>query len=192
MPIENKRAARVWTRLFQSYGVRLTESFGKEPPKPWVDAFEALTDEQIGYGLKAVLRESPNHPPTLGQFEQCCMAMPVPQLAKGPTIQEQLCAYATQHVHDTGGPKGMTLLQLGRSWNYVYREWFDATRPKGFERCAECIGLVIEIDDGTRFGWSVRAMNADRYGHAKTKKSFFPGPFPKPAKLDEALANGQL
>lgn len=98
------------------------------------------------------------------------------------TVQEQLCAYATLHSHDLSGPKGMTLLEFSRPWVYVYREWIDPamikkdTNPLG--RCAECIGLVIELDNGKRIGWSVAAMLADSEGHAKALRSFQPGPRP--------------
>lgn len=104
---------------------------------------------------------------------------PIPD---GPSIQAQLCEYAAQHVHDLSGPVGMTLSEYSRPWTYVYREWWDATRPKGFERCAECIGLVIDLGHGKRIGWSVAAMQADTEGHAKVMRSFRPGPLPTEAQ----------
>lgn len=184
MRTKNKRADRVWDRLIQSYGTRIAESYGLDMPKPWVDAVDDLSDEQIAYGLKAVIRESPIHPPALGQFVQCCVNMPVAQRNEGPSIQAQLCEYAALHVHDLAGPKdGMTLKEYSRPWTYVYREWWDETRPKGMEKCAECIGLVIELDNGKRLGWSVAAMLGDTEGHAKVMRNFRPGPLPTEAQM---------
>lgn len=91
-----------------------------------------------------------------------------------PTIQEQLCEYAAQHTHDLAGPVGMTLLEYSRPWVYVYREW----RDEKANQCAECIGIVIELDTGKRLGWSVKAMLEDRDGHARALRAFKPGPKP--------------
>ncbi len=101
----------------------------------------------------------------------------------GPSIQAQLCEYAAHHVHDLSGPVGMALWEYSRPWTYVYREWWDASRPKGFERCAECISLVIDLDNGKRIGWSVAAMLADTEGHAKVMQAFRPGPLPTEAQM---------
>jgi hypothetical protein len=108
-----------------------------------------------------------------------------PPASDGPSIQAQLCEYACQHVHDKAGPKdSMTLWEYSRPWTYVYREWRDETRPKGLERCAECIGLIIELDNGKRIGWSVAAMRADAEGHAKALKAFTPGPKPTREQME--------
>lgn len=182
---KDKRADRVWDRLLQSYGTRVAEMYGIDMPKPWIDAVEELSDEQIGFGLKRVIQESPIHPPALGQFVQCCVNMPIAQANEGPIIQAQLCEYAAQHVHDQAGPKDhMTLLEYSRPWTYVYREWFDATRPKGMEKCAEFIGIVIELDNGKRIGWSVAAMREDAKGQAQALRAFRPGPLPTQAQMN--------
>ena len=171
MAIDN-RGKRVWLRLIQVYGSRVAESYGEDIPKPWAEAVEDLTDEQISYGLRNVIKITPVHPPTLGQFVQACVNMPIAQLKPVASLQEQLCEYAARHVHDKDGPNGMTLGEYSRPWTYVYREWWDATRPKGFEKCAECIGLVIDFGDGRRIGWSVAAMQADTAIHQKVLRSF--------------------
>lgn len=189
----NKRAERVWDRLIQSYGTRVTDMYGIAMPKPWVDAVDDLSDEQVAYGLRMVLRESPIHPPALGQFMQCCANMPLAQRNEGPTIQAQLCEYSAQHVHDKAGPMDrMTLWEYSRPWTYVYREWRDETRPKGMEKCAECIGIVIELANGKRIGWSVAAMLADAAGHAKAMKAFRPGPKPTAAQMETWRAMAQI
>lgn len=123
--------------------------------------------------------------PTVGAlwelFRKVAQA-PATQVASGPSIQAQLCEYAAQHVHDLAGPKdGMTLWEYSRPWTYVYREWIDASKatdvnPEG--KCAECIGLVIDLANGKRIGWSVAAMLDDVHGHAKALRAFKPGPAP--------------
>jgi hypothetical protein len=174
----DKRPERVWLRLVQAYGSRVAESYGPTVPKPWADAIDEATDDQIAYALRKVVRDTPIHPPTLGQFVAACADMPQSHTDSGPSIQALLCAYAANHVHDGGGPIGMSLWEYSRPWTYVYREWTDEARQKGSQKCAECIGLVIELNDGRRLGWSVAAMLADKEGHAKALRAHRPGPKP--------------
>lgn len=185
MRTKNKRADRVWDRLIQSYGTRVAEMYGLEMPKPWVDAVDDLSDEQIAYGLKAVVRESPIHPPALGQFVQCCVNMPVAQRNDGPSIQAQLCEYAAlrlQHlIRKEATPAERWT--YSRPWTYCYREWRDETRPKGMEKCAECVGVVIDLDNGKKIGWTVTEMLGDTEGHARVMRNFRPGPYPSEAQM---------
>lgn len=171
MAMDN-RGKRLWLRLIQVYGARMAESYGDDIPKPWAEAIEDITEEQIAYGLRNIIKITPIHPPTLGQFVQACVNMPISQLKPVATLQEQIVEYAALHVHDRDGPKGMTLSEYSMPWTYVYREWWDGTRPKGFEKCAECIGIVIEFGDGKRIGWSVAAMQADTEYHQRVLSSF--------------------
>lgn len=175
----NKRADRVWDRLIEAYGSRVVDSFGKQVPDSWVTSIDDLTDEQIIHGLRQVQRDSPIYPPTLGQFAKACADMPLPQSHSGPSVQELLSAYATQQLFFRLKPN-----ELSRAATYVYREWWDATRPKGFERCAECTGIVINLDNGDRLGFSVQNMLADTEGHAKAVRSFRPGPRPSQQQVD--------
>lgn len=170
------RATKLWKRLTQAYGARFTEAFGATPTDPWIEALDDLTDEQIAYGLRITMRESPIHPPTLGQFVQAIANMPIVRTDKGPTIQEQLCAYATLKLHDRVVAGTMSDKAFSAPWTYVYREWWDATRPKGSERCAECSGVVIDLPNGDRIGWSVMMMQGDADGYRKALDSFKPGP----------------
>lgn len=184
MPTETRRAKQLWKRFTQIYGARFLEQFGKEPPEPWVEAVDALRDEQIAFGLSKVTREHVQHPPALGAFQQACMSLPTPKREGGPTIQEQLCEYAALHTHDMAlvGEK-MTLVDYSLPWTYVYREWRDETQSKGLERCAECIGLVIDLGNGRRLGWSVNAMLMDHDGHARALRNFRPGPLLSEAQM---------
>lgn len=171
----SKRADRVWKRLIEAYGSRVAENYGRDIPKSWVDAIEDLNDEQVTYGLRKVVRDSPIHPPALGQFEAACIDMPQAQTQKGPNIQEQLCAYATLKLHPKVELGELPAWSFSRPWTYVYREWIDEARPKHMQKCAECIGVVIDLDEGNRIGWSVEMMRGDREGHTKALKSFEPG-----------------
>jgi hypothetical protein len=172
----NKRADRIWLRLIQAYGSRVAESYGEDMPSSWVDAVEDISDQQIDYGMRKVVRDTPIHPPTLGQFVAACVDMPQAQPKdKGPTIQEQLCAYVTLVFFS-----GLNLKQFALPWTYLYREWIDESRPKHFQKCAECVGVLIpewdEHHPAVRI--TVAQMLGDKEGHAKALRSFQPGPPP--------------
>lgn len=167
MATKNKRGDRVWDRLIQSYGTRVAEAYGADMPKPWQDAIDDLTDEQVAYGIRAVIAITPIYPPTLGQFVQACSNMPVAQHKSVATLQEQLCEYAALKLQSRLKP-----LEYSLPWTYVYRETWDATRPKGMEKCAECVGIVIDLEDGKRLSFSVAAMQADIDAHRIVMRSF--------------------
>lgn len=178
----NKRADRVWLRLVQSYGSRVAESYGEDIPKIWADAVEDLTDEQITYGLRKVTRDTPIHPPTLGQFVAACADMPQNHAEGGPTMQELLCAYVMLTHFPTNRDSKFTpdqSSQTSRPWTYLYREWIDEGKPKHLQRCAECTGVLVP-PAGALAGFRVNVadMLADSAGHAKAMRSFKPGPTP--------------
>lgn len=175
----SKRADRVWKRLVESYGSRVAENYGRDIPKPWIDAIEDLTDEQVAYGLRKVIRDTPIHPPALGQFVAACVDMPQANSDTGPSIQAQLCAYATLNLHTRLHPK-----QFALPWTYLYREWIDENRPKHMQKCAECTGVLIPQwdEEHPAFRFTVADMLADKAGHAKALKSFEPGPLPSAEK----------
>jgi hypothetical protein len=175
----NKRADRIWVRFIQAYGSRVGDSYGEDMPPSWVDAVGELTDQQIDYGMRKVVRDTPIHPPTLGQFVAACVDMPQAATThKGPTIQEQLCAYATLLLYMRLDPK-----QFALPWTYLYREWIDETRPKHMQKCAECTGLLVPEwgEEHPAFRFTVAEMLADKEGHAKALRSFQPGPRPRAA-----------
>jgi len=68
-PKISKRAARTWDRLRQWYGARVAEQYGAVPPLDWCAIIDRTDDERIETALATVRRESPAHPPTLGQLE---------------------------------------------------------------------------------------------------------------------------
>jgi len=177
--VKNKRADRIWLKLTECYGVRLAENYGNEMPASWIEAIWDLADDQIAYGLRVVRRESPIHPPPLGQFVQACVNMPIQQQRQVASLQEQFCEYAAIKFHGRLQPA-----HFSRPWVYLYREWFDAARPKGMEKCAECTGVLIECDNGTSFKITVAEMQADTGGYQRMLRNFRRGP--KPAQADAA------
>ena len=182
----DKRAQRVWLRLIQAYGSRVAESYGEEMPRPWADAVEDLSDDQIAYGLRKVVRDTPIHPPTLGQFVAACVDMPQAHTDQGPSIQSQLCAYVmmTQFpIHRDSKFTPDQMRQSAEPWTYLYREWIDENRPKHLQKCAECTGVLIpSAGDLPGFRVTVAEMLADKAGHAKALRSFEPGPRPPSAR----------
>jgi hypothetical protein len=154
----------------------MAEAYGVDIPKPWVDVIEDLTDEQIAHGLKAVTRIEPSFPPTLGVFQKACTDMPLAQAQRGgPTLQEQLLEYAKAKLK---GRVHVGTLDYSGPWTYVYREWFDG------KRCAECVGVVLELPNDVRLGFSTAQMLADTEGHQRAMRMFRPGPAPNRAQRD--------
>lgn len=174
------RASRVWKRMLQIYGARFTESYGEKPTEPWIAAIDDLTDQQIAFGIRQVMRDTPIHPPTLGQFAKACNDMPVAQANKGPSLQEQLCAYVmVKHFRSpplSPGPNDRQK-QVAMPWTYLYREWIDPDRPKHLQRCAECVGVLIPaFGDQPEYRVMVIDMLADTENHQRAMRSFQPGP----------------
>ena len=56
--------------------------------------------------------------------------------------------------------KHLTPREFSRPWTYVYREW----REEG-KRCAECIAVDIEREDGT----TMRITMADMLGESQQR-----------------------
>jgi len=184
----SKRADRVWKRLIEAYGSRVAENYGRDVPKSWIDAIEDLTDEQVVYGLRKVVRDTPIHPPSLGQFVAACIDMPQAHTDNGPTIQAQLCAYVMLTHFPTDRDIKFSPDQSRQSsqpWSYVYREWIDENRPKHLQKCAECSGVLVPaVGDLEGFRVNVGDMLADGAGHAKALRSFQPGLQPNKHKAD--------
>lgn len=97
----------------------------------------------------------------------------LPNGVAGPSIQEQLCDYAALRLLDHIKP-----IEYSRPWTYVYRQWKD---DEG-KRCAACIGVVIDLDNGKKIGFSTNQMLADTEGHARVMQRSRPGPPPTEAQ----------
>lgn len=174
----DKRAERVWVRLVQSYGSRVAESYGREMPKPWFEAIADLTDDQVAYGLRKVIRDTPIHPPTVGQFVAACVDMPQPVSDSGPSLQAVLSAYVMLTRYPISRDSKFTADQMRQSsapWTFLYREWSDQERPKHLQRCAECTGVLVPAA-GALPGFRVQVVDmlADQSGHRRALESFKP------------------
>ncbi len=169
---------------FQSTMASLAEVFAKQLSPQLVDlywdALGKITIEQFQASAKAWIKTGKNFPKPGDLLGFAALAAPPSQVQSFATVQEQLCEYASGHVHDLAGPgERMTLLQYSRPWTYVYREWVAEGK-----RQAECVGLVIELDDGKRLGWSVKAMLEDTEGYERMRRTFTTaGPMPSEAQI---------
>lgn len=175
--IENRRAAKLWKRFSESYGSKWSDAYSASPLRLWIDAIDGLTDEQIAYGIRKCIRDTPIFPPTLGQFQQACADMPVPRTDSGPTLQEQLCAFVVLKW------PAMPPQQRAARWTFLYRESIDGSKPKHMQRCAECTGVLVPSAGGAEgFRATVIEMLGDQALYARTLRSFKPGEFPR--KID--------
>lgn len=73
---QRKRADRVWLRLAEIYGHRLTSAFGDKPPQPWIAGIAKLTDQQIRTALGRCVADKIAWPPTLPEFIALCEPRP--------------------------------------------------------------------------------------------------------------------
>jgi hypothetical protein len=96
------------------------------------------------------------------------------------SLQEQLCEYVALKMHD----RLQRTWTYSGPWTYLYREWRDQSRPKGFEQCAECTGVVIQLDEDTRLKFTVAEMLADTETYQRALRNFRPGPRPNQKQLD--------
>jgi hypothetical protein len=169
-----KHFERALMRLCAGFDVPMTgarrEAYWRSFRKLQVLEFTGLID-------MALVESTFTSMPTVGalwELHRRNSAPPIEPTAgkSGPSLQEQLCAYASLQLFTR-------LTSFEMPWTYVYREWSEAGK-----RCAECTGVVIELDDGKRIGFGVAAMQADIEGHTKALRSFRPGPQPS----DEQMA----
>lgn len=168
--------------LFERVFNRLCAGFNTPPTDVRRDAYwrslrKLAVLEVAGLVDMALAESTFTSMPTVGQLwelhrknsEPYAPAIP---MKSGPSIQEQLCAYAAIRLHGSLPPN-----DFSHPWTYVYRE--GSAEGK---RTAECIGVVVEAG-GKKTGFSTSAMLADLEGHAKALRSFQPGPLPSHAQV---------
>lgn len=170
-----KHFERAMTRLCAGFNVPTTE-----PRKEayWRSFRKLSLLEFTGLIDLALVESSYTEMPTVGALWELHRknSAPAPEpisAPSGPTLQEQLCAYASLKLHAR-----LTPLEFSMPWTYVHREWRE-----GDKRCAECTGIMVDLADGSKLGFSVDAMRADVEGHAKALRSFRPGPQPTDAQM---------
>jgi hypothetical protein len=174
------------------------EAYWKGMQKMSLAEFARCVEHALG-------EEGPEKIPTTGQLwkiRKALKAYPVTGKANIDTslgtIQEQLCEYAAMKLHvdkqefDEGmrgiKPPLKNLWEYSRPWTYVYREWRDPalvrkdTNPEG--KGAECVGIIIDLDNNNRIGWTVATMLADPL-YPKVLAHFKPGPRPNAAQMQQ-------
>lgn len=147
------RAKRVWDRLHDWYGTRLTDTYGTVPPRDWCEVVDRTDNEQVQHALIAMRADYAAHPPTFPQFEKAFQPPPKPAGARGPSVAEQLSMFIVRNYRLT--PK-----QLRGPWKYLARE-FDAPGPGGKMRerhGVEITGVVIPAD-GDAPGYRVMVVD---------------------------------
>jgi hypothetical protein len=108
----SSRALKIWARLGQWYGSRLAESYGPTPPEDWAELIDRTDDDRLDSALLAVRRETPIHPPTLGQLEN---ALPKKQVvASGAPTKVQQLAELMLRKHN----KDLCRHQFAKPWTY--------------------------------------------------------------------------
>lgn len=83
---QRKRADRVWLRLAEIYGHRLTSAFGDKPPQPWIAGIAQLTSEQIRTALGRCIADKLAWPPTLPEF--IALSEPRPEDHNLPALED--------------------------------------------------------------------------------------------------------
>ena len=156
-----KSFERAILRLCAAFDVPLTdarrEAYWRSFRKVSVLEFAGLIDAALIESTFASM-------PTVGALWELHRKLqpsnPRPEKRRGPSIQEQLCDYAASKLKRLIASNA-TLDQrwiYARPWTYVYREWMAEGK-----QCAECIGIVIEIDN-KKLEISVSNMQADEAG----------------------------
>ncbi len=135
------RANRVWKRLGSWYGTRLVEQYGEHPPEDWAEIIDRTDDERLDDALLQVRRDTPIHPPTLGQLEA---ALPKKQwTSDGQPSKPQQIADLMLEKHGAE----MCIHQLARPWSYfgpmAEFEVLPKSKPPVYTRHPDARGVVV-------------------------------------------------
>lgn len=119
------RASKVWERFRQWYGTKFIEQFGPTPPSDWSAAIEGTHPDSIQRALDICRAKYPDWPPTLPQFEAALKPPATAKQEQGPTIMDQLEAFARKQYR-------LTMMQeKKRSWISSGKTWAADTRIIG-------------------------------------------------------------
>jgi len=67
---------RLWERMVEMYGSKLSSQYGDTPPESWLIVAQEIPVERFRIALNRIRAEHPEWPPTLGQFESVCRIRP--------------------------------------------------------------------------------------------------------------------
>lgn len=151
---------RVFRRLCAGYDTPPTD---ERKAAYWRSLRKLTLLEFAGLVDMALVESSFASMPTVGAMWDLHRRTQAPQPASaavmGPTLQEQLMAHVARRL-------GGAITEV-RDGTFVYREWTDTARPKGQQRCAECIGWIGCLPNGDRIAFSVTDMQApEAFGDA--------------------------
>lgn len=107
----SRRADRTWKRLATWYGSRLFEQYGENVPEDWALVIDRVDDDRLEQALLDVRRETPIHPPTLGQFEGKIPGKSL--LPNTPSKSQIICEYVMEKFG-----KELCKHQLAMPWAY--------------------------------------------------------------------------
>lgn len=141
MPKPSPRAKRVWDRLQDWYGTRLTEQYGPTPPDDWCELIDRTDNDTVKRGLSLIRAEYLQFPPTFPQFEKALQPVVKAVVPKGPNVAEKLSVFVVKH-------RRLTERQLGMPWTYIGKS-FPAAEPTGKmkeDHGIEITGVVIPAD----------------------------------------------
>jgi hypothetical protein len=164
---------RAFRRLCAGFDVPVTdarrEAYWRAFHKLSVLEFAGLVDTALVESTFASM-------PTVGALRELHRKVQSPAPAEaapsGPSIQAQLCEYAAiklKHLcAKTATPAERW--KYSRPRTYCYREWRDGQGKS----CAECMGVVIDLDNGTKVGWTVTNMHGDTEVYAEVMRRCHP------------------
>lgn len=133
------RALRVWSRLTDWYGTRLTEQYGDKPPTEWCSAVDRVDNESVRRGLLNVRSEYLQHPPTLPQFLKA-LKPGAGQRSHASTVDEQLEVFVARKAHALmSSDQPARFWWFSQPWIYRYR---TTDTPDG-KQGAECVAIEI-------------------------------------------------
>ena len=93
----SSRAERLWQRLSEWYGSRITDQYGQTPPPDWCAVVDRSDNDAVKRALSIIRQHYLEHPPTLPQFEKAFAPPLIGRVEAGPTIQERLCEFVMAH-----------------------------------------------------------------------------------------------
>lgn len=141
----SRRAARIWKRLLQHYGTRLTDQYDDACPDDWQAVINRHDDRALDVAIVTIRSRYPSQPPTLGEFEAT-----IPRRARpeSDNLVDRLAVHAAASFR-------MCLHQRGRPWSYFGRTE-EVVTERGIERVRVVRGVLIpacDCDEGGNAGY---------------------------------------
>ena len=147
------RHRKLWKRLVQNYGTRMTEQYGTQPPEDWCDVIDRVSDEQLDRAMVAIRRQHLKFPPTLGEFEA---AIPERRIGPDASVPDLLAQGAVRAFR-------LCLHQLAMPWTYfgdaTTNETHGVVIPACRNECCEKFGKAghrLKVEEVEHYLGSLR------------------------------------